>query len=251
LDVAVDKSKTVIEIQNLKAHWKSLILMSSYSGSTGIDRLSVDIGRTSSYLRGLLNNNSFPKVDVIIALAKKLHRSADELLDPSCDQSAIAQQIGRNIGREISEAMTERMWLNEAPLTGKDVMRWWNENGGRLENYSNFDERFDLYEAPSTSGHKIIPHKLGKGSLATQSLGAGSPELLEETIAPLGPNFSKHILKAHQSSIDTGPVMTMETLDAAHPNNGKHIKIQYLRTLAPVILPDNTTCVLNYSELIG
>lgn len=241
----------MIEPKQIKSYWKTLISKSSYADANGIERLSNEIGRSDAYLRGLLNNNSLPKIDVIMALAQKLHRSTDELLDPSHTQSAIAHRIGRNIGQEISDAMTRRMRANESPLTGKDVMRWWNENGGRLEGHTGFDECFDLYEAPSISSGKIIPHKLGKASLATQSLGAGSPELLEQTIAPLGPNFAKHILKAHQSSIDTGPVMTMETLDAAHPNNGKHIKIKYLRTLAPVTLHDGATCVLNYSELIG
>jgi transcriptional regulator with XRE-family HTH domain len=238
-------------LNDLKTHWKALISQSRFADTNGIDRLSTEIGRSSSYLRGLLNNTSIPKIDVVMALALKLHRTVDELLEPNSNQSAIARQIGKTIGQEISQAMTMQLRTEPAPLTGKDIMQWWNENNGRLENCGGFKERFDLYKVPEISGNKIIPHKLGKRSLATQSLGTGSPELLEKTIAPLGPDFSQHILKAHQSSIDAGPVTTMETLDAAHPTNGSRIKIQYLRTLAPVTLPNGTICVLNYSELMG
>ena len=117
-------------------------------------------------------------------------------------------------------------------------------------NLDGFADNFDLYMPPVGEDRKIRPYKLGHSSLASKSLGICSAEMLEKAIAPLGEEFRTAILVAHQSSIDKGPVTTIETLDVEHPGGSERIKIEYLRTLAPVTLPDQSVCVLNYSELI-
>lgn len=240
-----------MNISEIKKHWRFLISNSSYGKANGTERLSVDIGRSPSYLRGHLSNNSMPGMDVVMALSGKLMCTPNDLLTVGSVPVLDTHELGDIISREVSKAVTEKLWSKSKRPTGKDVMRWWNSNGGRLENCEGFKDRFDLYRKPDPIHRRIEPHLLGRDSLATNSLGVSSPELLERTIAPLGPDFANHILTAHQSSIDNGPITTIETLDATHPDGGPDIRIKYLRTLAPVTLSNGVVCVLNYSELIS
>lgn len=237
------------EIAKLKRHWRALIEESSYRGK--IDTLSLDIGRSEAYLRGLLRNDIVPKMDLIIPMSQALGVSLDKLLRIPNDRATTSSAIADSIASEVRALVSKRLAKLEPALTGKDIMSWWASNGGRLEHCDQFIESVDIYQEPDVDTAQVRTQRLGAESLAAKSLGTASDDLFQRTIAPLGRTFAERILLAHRSSIEGGPVSSIETLDVGHPETGDRITIQYMRTLAPVILPDGSNCVLNYSELLG
>lgn len=238
-------------MQTLKNHWKSLISDSEFSGR--IDDLSRRLGKSPAYLRGLLNNQSIPGADVVLGLSDELGVSTDQLLmkTDAGPRNSTADKLADAITREIWPIVVRNLnSANDRP-TGRDLMLWWHSNGGRLENYAHLAEYFDLYFEPPSIEQEIAAARLGAKSLASQSLGIGSPDLLSKTLAPLGTDFAVRVLKAHRNSIARGPTTTIEKLDVAHPDRDIQITVEYFRTLAPVKMPDGSTCILNFSELIG
>lgn len=231
----------------LKQHWSHLISRSRYRDD--IDGLSEEIGKSPAYLRGLLRNTSVPGVDVSMALSVKLGCSMDELLSVGTIPELDAQQLGDAISKEISRMMTEKVWDTKQP-TGEDIMRWWLRNSGRLDDCDMIKEQFDLFHVPDGDGDWIRPYQLGARSLASKELGANSIDLYHRTIGPLSPEFRRQILTAQYNSIETGPVTTIETLNAAHPDTGAMINIEYTRTFAPVFHKDGLRLILNYSKLL-
>lgn len=236
------------DLKKLKAHWRSLIDRSRYRGN--VSQLSLDIGKSESYLRGALSDKSVPKVDVSIALARQLGYSLDQLMDVGSVPPIDPKAIGDAISAQISQIMSDRAWGANRQPTGEDVMKWWLSTNGRLENCDFISDKFDLFEVPDGSAVHLKPYSLGARSLSTQSLGTTSLDVFDRTVAPLDERYRRLILKAQRSSIDTGPVTTIETLDAVHPDDGRDIKIEYTRTFAPVQIEGGKQLVLNYSKLI-
>jgi len=233
--------------KRLKAHWRKLIASSRYNND--IDRLSDELGKSPGYLRGLLRNDSTPGVDVVMGLCMKLGHTPDEMMNVSKTPIMDPKKIGDAISQQVSQIMTEKMWTDTQP-SGEDIMRWWLSNNGRLENCDFIDGKFDLFETPDSTHRQIRPHVLGKGSLATQCLGTTSHDVYHRTIDPLSEKYRDLILTAQRNSLDTGPVTTIETLDAIHPDSGEEIKIEYTRTFAPVTMRDGKSLILNYSKLL-
>jgi hypothetical protein len=231
----------------MKARWRVLIENSRYHGE--IDNLSVVIGKSPSYLRGLLHNKSTPGIDVCIKLSAALGCSLGELTgavsQPKLDMKAISGEISLEIERQLSNRL-----MSDRQPTGDDVMSWWLNNNGRLKNHDFIADRFDLFEVPDSSHRDIIPYKLGERSLAATQLGTTSIDIYHKTIRPLSEKYRGMILTAQTSSIESGPVTTIERLSAIHPLTGTHINIDYTRTFAPVTLPDGHKLVLNYSKLL-
>lgn len=238
-----------IDIQRLKNHWRKLIDGSKYRGK--IDQLSVDIGRSEAYLRGLLLSPSIPKMDLLKSLSDALEISPNDLLQHQKSDEGEADSIADKIAEDIRKLVVKRLSDTSPDLTGKDVMQWWAAHGGRLENCDHILDRADIFELPDVQSGVVRTKRLGPKSLATRSLGTASDDLFQRTIAPLGKEFAHRILTAHKSSVDRGPMSSMETLEVAHPEKNARISIQYVRTLAPVTLTDGSTCVLNFSELLG
>lgn len=231
----------------MKARWRALIENSRFHGE--IDNLSVTIGKSPSYLRGLLHNKSTPGIDVCMKLGAALGCSLEELTgavpQPKLDMKAISGEISLEIERQLSDRLT-----SDKQPTGDDVMSWWLNNNGRLKNHDFIADRFDLFEVPDSSHRDIIPYKLGKRSLAATQLGTTSIDIYHKTIRPLSEKYRGMILTAQTSSLETGPVTTIEQLSAIHPLTGTRIYIDYTRTFAPVTLPDGHKLVLNYSKLL-
>ncbi|WP_406646920.1 hypothetical protein QEZ52_00440 [Aliisedimentitalea scapharcae] len=242
------------QIAKLKASWRELIDNKRVPG--GLEKLSVLIGKSPSYLRNHLNNSSVPGVDVIMGLSEHLKIPPNELLNyhPSKlhhESNLDAMQIADSIAQEVWGIVVNKLTQGTDRPTGRDLMLWWKSNNGRLEASDAFAECFDLYYEPKGETREIRALSLGQRSLAAVSLGVHSPEVLRNTLAPLGTEFAHRILLSHSQSIQEGPISTLETLDVAHPNGLNRITIEYIRTLLPVTAPDGTSCVLNYSELLG
>lgn len=234
--------------KGIKAHWRNLIDQSRYKNN--IEGLSMDIGKSSSYLRAVLRNNSMPAIDACMALCEALGCTLDELMNISPVPPLSPKEIGDAISNQVSQIMSDRIRHNFGQPTGEDVMEWWLANNGRLENYDRIRDRFDLFEVPDGTHRRLMPYELGKRSLASISLGTTSHDVYHRTVGPLCERYRDLILIAQRSSLDTGPVTTIETLDAIHPDSREEIKIEYARTFAPVTLPDGKQLVLNYSKLL-
>jgi hypothetical protein len=232
---------------DMKAHWRALIDDSKYQGE--IDRLSVQIGKSPSYLRGLLHNKSVPSIQVCMSLSSALDCSLEELVGTAPKRTINMKAISGEISLEIERQLSRRLPIDRQP-TGDDVMSWWLENGGQLKNHDFLEDRFDLFNIPDTSHRELIPYRLGKKSLASTQLGTTSIDVYHKTIRPLSEKYKGMILTAQTSSLESGPVTTIERLSAIHPLTGTHIYIDYTRTFAPVTLADGQKLVLNYSKLL-
>jgi transcriptional regulator with XRE-family HTH domain len=237
------------EIVALKQFWRDMIDRSPWRGR--IDDLSEEIGRGRSYLRGLLNNGVLPKLDILAPMAEALGVTPNELLGYSDLSPTQADRVAEDIARDIRLSLMKKLSFLSPELTGKDIMRWWASNGGRLESCDSFIDRVDLFEEPNIEAGVVQPAKLGPESLAVQSLGMASNDLFQRAISPLGKDFARGVLVAHKTSLDQGAITTFETLDIKHPDSNETISLKYQRTLAPVYMPDGSTCILSYSELLG
>jgi transcriptional regulator with XRE-family HTH domain len=237
------------DLQRLKKHWVHLIDRSCYYNN--VEQLSEDIGKSRAYLRGMLRNNAVPGVDVCVELSRCLGCTIEQFMDVRSNPTPDVRKLSEQITSEISKVVSHRLSRDDATATGHDVMEWWRATNGRLEEVGALEDRFDLFEVPDGTHREIVPYRLGADSLSARELMTNSIDVYNRTVRPLPFKYKNLILTAHRSSLDIGPVTTMEELDAVHPDTGVRINIEYSRTLAPVTLRCGRTLVLNYSKLFG
>lgn len=227
-----------------KVEWRSIIAKSEIGR---ISALAEHLGTSPASLRSSLSNNSAPSADLIIKLADALKTTPNILL--GYDDEKFGGVLSE-VESAIRRFTLERLSSASMGISGHDLMRWWKQTGGETGTEPNFIEHVDIYSRPDLDSGDVNPHRMGALSLASQNLGASSPDLLRRTIAPLGQEFKSKIVLAHKSSIDKGPVTTLDQLDVARADGQGRIQIDYIVTRMPIKLA-GVDRIITHAELLA
>ncbi len=132
-----------------------------------------------------------------------------------------------------------------------DVIEWWHEHGGRLEDYDRLRDKVDLFAPPSGEASMPVPFRLGSDSLVARKFSLYDEDHLRNLLPRLDNGRAQKIATAHKEALSGRPILSVEEMDVQLPEKGQSIRAKYKRLLLPVHNPRGDAFVLNYSQLIA
>lgn len=138
---------------------------------------------------------------------------------------------------------------NTAPSI-KELMRLYVRSGKRLEAFTDYIDRCDIYEEPIQENRSVTVRSVGKRSLAALRMGEANPLILQEAYDTASAEFREQIFKSHERALQRGITVEPDAIDQVMSNKPVHVKIDYIRVAMHLSDASGKGCILIYCELI-
>ncbi len=220
--------------------------------------LSQRIGRGETYIATMVRNRNDPGLSTVVEICDVLSIPVSELTDDGASQMAVPVSVPGEDIDELTSALisvvadrARNALTNEGQNpTLDDVIEWWHENGGRLENFERFREKVDLFEVPGEEAKIPVPVHLGHESLLAQKFNLHDEDHLQKILPQFDTERSQSILDAHKDAASGKPVLSIEQIDVDIPVIKSPVHAKYKRLLLPVNDSRGNRLVLNYAKHI-
>lgn len=119
---------------------------------------------------------------------------------------------------------------------------------GHINGFTDYLNFCQIYGEPKDNRINLISS--GKLSLATIQAGTSDPAYLQEQFFKFPPERQASIYKGQRAAWDAGMGVAVENLDHAMADRGRRARFDFLRAAFRVLMPDGSTALLVYCELI-
>lgn len=220
--------------------------------------LSLKIGQGERYISNLLSARSDPGYSNVVKICSALGITPNEiaglndrisLLDEEGDGGLISAQAERILSAVTREAHRKLGLRDGRPLLD-DVLTWWHQQGGRLNNFDRLSDYVDLYAAPSAEVIAPAPYRLGQHSLAAHSFNLRTTEHLRQLIDGFDKDLIENVRLAHVETTGGQPNLSVQQIDVNLPGYSFPLRFTYKRLLLPVRDAGGRALILNYSQAI-
>lgn len=220
--------------------------------------LSLEIGQGERYISNLLSAKSDPGYSNVVKLCSALGITPNQIagLDDQITLSggeidtrivtAQAERILSAVSREAHRKLSQR---GAHPLLD-DVLTWWHQQGGQLNNFDRLSEHVDLYIAPTSDTALPEPYQVGHNSLAARSFGIETAEHLSYLFTTFDHSLTERVRLAHVETSKGEPKLSIEEIDVELPGHRFPLRFTYKRLLLPVKDHTGQDFVLNYSQAL-
>ncbi|MEM7731418.1 MAG: helix-turn-helix transcriptional regulator [Pseudomonadota bacterium] len=220
--------------------------------------LSLQIGQGERYISNLLSTKSDPGFSNVVKICAALGLSPNQiagltdevtLFSEDLDQhvvSAQAEKILTAVTRETYRKLSRR---GVKPLLD-DVLTWWHQQNGLLNNFDKLSEHVDLYVTPDVHSKLPEPYRVGYNSLAAQSFGVQSADHLRSLLTTFDGELVERVRLSHVETSKGEPRLSIEEIDVELPGHTFPLRFSYKRLLLPVRDSDGHAYVLNYSQAL-
>lgn len=242
------------------ANWETLILD---SGRTKGD-LSRAVGKDRSYLPKVLTpNGPEPSVLTAIKVANEIGVSLERLMclggamtidpDPSY-QRALHEQASHVLSdvMRVAHRRLNAQFESDRSLQGRDflsvLLRWWNEQGGKLLEHEAIQEKFDLIAVPSPTDETVTPVRVGAESIAASALGTNEVDALRQLVLTFTQEDQRELARGYLEASKTMQPRLSAPIKATLPSKvGDEPRVvEYFRLQLPVTSSDNSMFILSY-----
>lgn len=192
---------------------------------------SIAIGMSPSYLSVLIARAKTDPANVITPSFEVLQKLS-KLLGVSADTLA------------YGNASAPQKQPRRAALT--DVIAWWHQNSGRLENCDKIRESFDIISIPMDGTPQITPLHVGRIGLAGKRIGAGRKPL-ENALGDLPRKEFNELFRGFREAIDAphGAFRhTSRRMQVKKPNGPE--TTEYVSVRMPCTLQGHGKVIVNY-----
>lgn len=229
-------------------------LIQRHAPDKSLRELSIAMGCRGNYLSNLLNSEATdhpkggPRLLPMANLADILGISVDAMVGKptwhaEISDSAIEVSIAERMLKSTLDAQTKP---GDAPGIHTLMFKHF-KSGGDLRALEQYSEFYDLYKAPTAIDDEIFAVHVGKYSMAGITMGNTDPEVLSRALNYSSEQLQRKLQRDHLECLERGPVTTIESLDHKMENQPKHVKLDYVRLLAPVVSEDGEKFVLIYA----
>ena len=219
--------------------------------------LSERIGKGATYISTMMRNKNDPGLSTVIEICKALDIRLETLLED--DENPVdgprihsheIENIVKAVVSEVSGRANPGMDAPHSMMSIEDMMSWWHQHNGRLENMDAFLENIDLFHPPSVTSNTPDPARVGKSSLVNAKFKIEDESNLSKTLMKMEDRFCSNIAQAHVTALKGQPVLTIEELDVFNPHKNERVTAKYNRLLLPVNDFARNSFILNYSKLV-
>ncbi|MEP4195919.1 MAG: hypothetical protein ABJL99_09820 [Aliishimia sp.] len=192
-----------------------------------LHKLSEDAIGQAKYISGAIKKNSDINLTRALKISNALGLSLDELARPGCSVNAYTPTIDPFINCfRISQ--------------------------GHVNDFAGIIEFADLYLPPNEGDNTLLVHKIGRNSLAANTLNTCDVGVAQAALDSSGNSSLDDRLKASYAAAAGGLlVLGVETLNEKISVPPFAIRMRFKRLLLHVTTNKQETLVLNYSTQIG
>lgn len=159
---------------------------------------------------------------------------------------AVADALGVTVDALVHSPAVSRFQMHRDRIA--DILSAHKLAGGRLSEMEPWLEYVDLYFPPAPDDQTLRPFRMGKDSLASNTLRNYGREALQEALKSSGNEVLDARLKAsYEAALGGVPIISMEELDEEVSVEPFHIKLNYARLLLKVFGDEDEEYILNYS----
>lgn len=218
--------------------------------------LSLEIGQGERYISNLLATKSDPGYSSVVKICSALGITPNQIAGLSnkitiaggeTDNRIITAQVERILRAVTREAHRKLNQRGTRPLLD-DMLTWWHQQGGKLNNFDALSEHVDLYKAPDDQSRLPEPYQIGAQSLAAQSFGIQTAEHLRDLFTTFDKTISDSVRLAHVEAMRGDPHLSIQDIEVMLPDHSFPVRLLYSRLLLPVADGDGNKFVLNYSQ---
>lgn len=233
---------------------KTYIVNSDYDFKS----LSLQIGQGERYISNLLSTKSDPGFSNVVKMCAALGLSPNQiagltdevtLFSDNLDQHVVSAQAEKILTAVTKETYRKLSRRGVKPLLD-DVLTWWHQQRGLLNNFDKLSEHVDLYAAPRLDSYLPEPIRVGYNSLAAQSFGVQSAEHLRHLLTTFDGELIERVRLSHVAATKGEPQLSIEEIDVELPGHTFPLRFSYKRLLLPVRDSDGNDYVLNYSQAL-
>ena len=171
------------------------------------------------------------------------------LLSNDTDAQIVSAQAERILSAVTRETYRKLARRGVKPLLD-DVLTWWHQQGGQLNNFDRLSEHVDLYVAPEAESSIPEPYRIGYNSLAAQSFGVKTAEHLRYLFTTFDKQLIERVRVAHVETKRGDPQLSIQEIDVQLPGHTFPLRFVYKRLLLPVHDTDGNEYILNYSQAL-
>lgn len=220
-------------------------------------KLSRALDMSPNYISTILSTKASPSWDIAVRIARELEVSLAylagttsqpfDLSDLSNDGPFTEQAL--KFFDQIAGTLREAAVVRGEEPTIDDMMARWYKYGKQLSGFDQIREWFDLYRAPTMQSNRIEVMRMGANSLAARTLGRADMKSLQYALDEVRDSaLQKRLLTAYRSAAEGHPVLSEEALDVLAPGHAEQIRLDYMRLLLPVDLPEGGSAIISYSK---
>lgn len=220
--------------------------------------LSERIGKGATYISTMIRNKNDPGLSTVIEICKALGIGLGELVNDneySDDTRRVKpeelEEMLKSIASEVTARANASLQNSQSSMTIEDMMSWWHQHGGRLENVDNFLEDVDLFHPPCAISNTPKPARVGKSSLVTRKFNIENENNLEHLLQKMEGRWPSNIAEAHYTALKGQPLLRVVELDVIDPNKNERVTAKYSRLLLPVRDFARNSLVLNFTKPIN
>jgi transcriptional regulator with XRE-family HTH domain len=220
-------------------------------------KLSKAIGMSPNYVSTILSTKANPNFDVAVKLSTELDVSLSYLAGATSQPFDLASLSNEGpitdkamqFFDQIAGSLRQAAVIRGEEPTIDDMMTRWYKYGKQQSGFVQVQEWFDIYKAPGPHSARLQVLRMGNNSLAARTLGKADIKSLQYALDEVSDTaLRSRLLTAYQSAAEGDPVLTEEYLDVLAPGHAEKIRLDYLRLLLPVTMPDGVEAILSYSK---
>ncbi len=163
------------------------------------------------------------------------------------DKSALHQHAAAAYTAALRNAQIEMMRAGQEVGTD-EVLNWLSAQNGVLENFDAIRERIDLFEPVAPGDNMLKPHRIGRGSLATQFFKLEDEDHYVKTVGSFDRKLINNVLLAHLQASDLKYAITDIDIDVEI--GADRIVHSYRRIIAPVKDSSGRRFTLVHAKLV-
>lgn len=224
--------------------------------SKDIWRLSLDAGLSKKTVWSIVKDQ---KLDVsqtgpgffgMARVAALLNTSLDHLAGTAPPIRSVSTGSSRLLSHAGGAIAGQQLPIGETP-NADGLLRTYAKSGGMLAAFTDHLDYCDQYKAIGPQDKGLTVLAVGARSLSAITMEQQSTELLQDALntVPDGELKARWVAD-YSSTLESGPKVSLETLDVQMPNHPVRVKMEFIRVLLPVQNKAGQTLILNFSLLV-
>lgn len=213
--------------------------------------ISLLIGQEKSYLSGLFVRPREPGAHTIRRLANLFGVSIDFLLGFEDKfeivEAANVERYAARLLSDITGAAARLAAANGERLNFNQILEWWRGSNRMITGSSDVEEQFDLINVPNRNDSYVVPHKVGKRSMAGTRVGHDR-DLLERVVLSMPKRMKSQLVSSYYEANQRGEnyTITPHRMVLELPEIKAQIPLCYDRLLLPVTSADGRKFILSH-----
>lgn len=233
----LENSRRII-IGNINAN----LMLRSWKLQDLNDRMVNEKGepRAPGFVSNTLKRPGLPPLAFLIDAARVFEIDVAELV------SDYFEKFARKISRQIVGDSIKSIF--SGPVSLHELLNWHAHNGGKLVDWDKFQDHVDVYGAPTDDDIPINLLRMGKESLAAETIGVFQPAAVRRKLSEAPASFVQGVAADHREVIEKNePMVDVIDMDI-RLETGPRVKRCFARIQLPLDLGKNGKGVMTLAK---